>query len=277
MTGSTPTRRRFALVAVAGASLCVAPALRAETRLRISGTGSGTGGMQILANTYMRAHPGVRIEVLPAIGSGGGIRAVIDGRLDLAVSNQPANDKETAQRPLQSLPYARTPFVVAAHRELGVRALSLDQLAGLYADGGASFPNGKRARPVLRLADATDTELLKAFGPQVRAAVERAMTRRGMLDAATDTECADLIERTPGAFGPATLAQIESEKRPLVALTIGGLEPTLANLASGRYPHQKRLVLVLPTQPAAAVQRFADYVQSPAARQLLAAAGHGPV
>lgn len=275
MTGFRPTRRRFALAMAASAAQCVAPAARADTRLRITGTGSGTGGMQILARAYMQTHPDVKVEVLPAVGSAGGIRAVIDGQLELAVTNRPANDKESAQRPLQSLPYARTPFVVAAHRDLGVRALSLDQLAALYAEGGASFPNGKRARPVLRLADSTDTELLKAFGPQVRAAVERAMTRRGMLDAATDTECADLIQSTPGAFGPATLAQLESEKRPLVALAIGGVEPSLANLASGRFPHHKRLLMVLPAQPTAGVRRFAGYVLSPAAQALLTAAGHG--
>lgn len=268
-----PLPRRPLLLASLGA--CLLPAARASTTLRITGTGSGTGGMQILANAFMRAQPGSRVEVLPALGSSGGIRALIDGRLDLALSNRPANAKEMAQRPLQSTAYARTPFVVAVHRDLGVHALSLQQLAGLYAEGGATFPNGQRARPVLRLADATDTELLKRFGPEVAAAIDVAMQRRGMLDAATDTECADLIQSTPGAFGPSTLAQIDSEKRPLRALTIAGTAPTLAHLASGRWPHFKTLYLVLPQQASALQQQFASFVMSRAGRGLLAAAGHG--
>ena len=246
----------------------------AQERLRITGTGSGTGGLQLVLQAFLRANPGVQAEVLPAIGSSGGIRAVIDGKIEVAVSNRAPNDKERALAPLQSTAYARTPFVVAVHKGLGVTALSHEQLAALYGEGAAAFPNGRRARPVLRLADAADTDIMKSISPAVGSAITAAAGRRGLLDAATDSETADLIERTPGAFGPSTLALIESEKRPLVALAIDGVQPSVANLMNGTWKLMKSLHLVTGPQSGAPAQRFVAFVRTPEGRRLLAAAGH---
>ena len=267
-------RRAFAAgLALATLTVCSTAAL-AQERLRISGTGSATGGMRLLAQAFVRANHGVQIEVLPALGSSGGIRALIDGKIDVAVSNREPNDKERGQTPLRYFTYARTPLVIAVHKDLGVTSLTSDQLAALYGEGAPSFPNGRRARPVLRISDATDTSIVKSISPAVAAAVDAAAGRRGMLDAATDSDTADLLERTPGAFGPSTLAAIESEGRPLVGLAIDGVAPSLANLDNGTWKQHKPLIMVLPENPGSLVQQFVAFVQSADGRRILAAAGH---
>jgi phosphate transport system substrate-binding protein len=109
----------------------------------------------------------------------------------------------------------------------------------------------------------------------VAVGLEQAASRCGVLDAATDAHCADLIERTPGAFGPSTLALIESDMRPLHALTIDGFpSPTPQNVTSGRYPWSKPLLLVHAGEPEAPVSAFVDFVTSQGARRLLAMTGH---
>lgn len=254
----------------------LAQAAFAQSVVRVSGTGSGTGGMRLLAQAFMQANPAVRIDVQPALGSTGGISALMAGQIELAVSNRPPKLAELATLPLLSIEYARTPFVVAVHKDLGVSALTSAQLAALFAEGAATFPNGKRARPVLRLSDDTDTALLKSFGPAVAAAVDAALTRRGMLTADTDSEAADLVERTSGAFAGSTLALIESEKRPLIGLAIDGQGPTVAALADGSYPYFKPLYLIVNPQAALDTKRFAVFVQSAPGRALLRAHGHAP-
>jgi phosphate transport system substrate-binding protein len=261
-----------------GIALALASTARADPVVRISGTGSGVGGMQLLADAFMQAHPGTRVEVLPALGSGGGISALIAGKLDLSVTNRPPNPKELAENAtLRATEYARTPFVIAVHRDLGVTSLTASALAALYADGPATYPNGKRARPVMRLNDSTDTSLLKSFAPEVASAVDAASARRGMLNANTDSEAADMVEKVPGAFAVSTLAQIESERRPLVALSIDGKVPSAANLMTGHYPYFKSLFLVASAQSGATAQQFAAFVGSPAARKLLSMHGHLPL
>lgn len=267
--------RRFLLgAAITFSGLLAWHPAQAQERLRITGTGSGTGGMELALQAFLRANPGVQGAVLPAIGSNGGIRAVVDGKIEVAVANRAPNEKEMAMAPLQHAAYARTPFVVAVHKDLGIKQLTNEQLAALYGEGMAAFPDGRRARPVLRLADDADTKIMRSISPSVASAIDAASKRRGLLDAATDSETADLIERTPGAFGPSTLALIESEKRPLMALAIDGVQPSVANLESGKWKLSKPLFIVTGPQSGSAALRFVAFVRSPEGRRLLAAAGH---
>ncbi len=90
----------------------------------------------------------------------------------------------------------------------------------------------------------------------------------------TDQDAADGIERVPGAFGAPTLAQIKSEDRPLRALELNGVAPTIQNAVAGRYPHYKRLYVVAQPKPTAAVQRFIAFLRSPSGVEILASNGH---
>lgn len=270
------SRRTFALALVLLPLASGSTGVLAQERLRISGTGSGTGGMTLLMQAFVRANPGVQAEVLPALGSAGGIRAVIDGKIELAVSNREPDDKERALAPLKTITYARTPVVIAVHKDLGITSITSDQLAALYAEGAPSFANGRRARPVLRASDSSDTPIVASISPAVAAALKAANGRRGMLDANTDSDTADLLERTPGAFGPSTLALIESERRPLVPLAIDGVAPSMSNLVNGRWKLQKPLIMVIPEKPGPRVQQFVAFVQSDHGRRIMATSGHAP-
>lgn len=272
---STGSKWRFAgRKMMACALVAIAQAAAAEEALRVSGTGSGTGGMKLVATAFMAANPGVRVEVMRAMGSSGGINALLDGFLEVCVSNRPPNAAESAKTPLVSLEYARTPFIIAVHPDLGITALTSTQLAGLYGEGAVTFPNGKRARPVLRLSDDTDTRLLQSFSPEVAKAVDAVATRRGMLNASTDTEAADLAQTTAGAFAASTLALVESEKRALVGLAIDGKVPSVANLANGSYPYFKSLFVIVGLKSGPNAQKFVAFIQSTAGRELLSAHGH---
>jgi phosphate transport system substrate-binding protein len=280
MNSPTLRGRRLAIAGIgASLGLGISHSARAATApppaLRIAGPASGTGGLALLGQAYMRAHPGAQITVLAATGNAGGIQAVIDGHAEIAVSHRPPTLAERRRAALDVLPYSRTPFVLAVHRELGVERLSLAELAVLYREEAPAFRNGRRARPVLHLADSLDTELLRSMSPAVAAGLEQAAARCGLLDAATDAQAADFIERTPGAFGPTTLALIESDMRPLRPLVIEGFPtPTPEHVTSGRYPWSKPVLLVHAGEPTPAVQQFLDFACSGGARKLLAMAGH---
>lgn len=248
----------------------------ASDALRVGGTGSGVGGMRLVAEALARQPGAPAVEVLPAFGSAGGIAALIEGRLDIAVTNRLPNAAESARVGFKVQEYARTPFVMAVHRNLGLQALTGAQFAALYAEGAAVYPNGQRARPVLRLPEEIDSRLVAALVPAAGPPHEAAQARKGMLRAATDAEAAELVEKVPGTFAASTLAQIESERRPFVALAIDGRVPTTAALASGQYPHFKPLYLIVRANANVRTQRFVDFLLSDAGQTVLAAHGHLP-
>lgn len=92
---------------------------------RIGGTGSALGGMQLLADAFMQSHPGTEIAVLPSLGSGGGIKALRAGAIDIAVSSRPPKDTKRAPG-MVDLEYARTPFVFATRADNPITSTTVE-------------------------------------------------------------------------------------------------------------------------------------------------------
>lgn len=248
---------------------------RTTTQLRVGGTGAAKVALQRLTSDWQREQ-GVELQVMPELGSTGGIAALLAGGIDVAMSNRPPRASDGAIQGLRVLEYARTPFALAVHHRLGVQELSLGEVAALFAEGAARFPNGARARPVLRSPSAGASDKMRALSPQIAIAYDRALLRRGMLHAATDTEAAELIEQVPGAFAGLTLAQLLQEGRPHVALHIDGRAPTLAHLASGRWPHGRLMYAIARADSPAVAHGLLDHLRSPRSRALLLAGGYLP-
>jgi phosphate transport system substrate-binding protein len=259
---------------------CAGAALAQGERLRVGGTGAGLAGLPRLldqgGSAWGRPAGPPSIQLLPEMGSTGGIAALVERHIDLALTNRPPRPEEGGERSLRSIEYARTPFVVAVHQNLGLQALRMPELARLFGDGAALFPHGRRARPILRSPSAGASDMMRGLSPEVAAAYDQALQRRGMLRAATDPEAADLLDRVPGAFAGLTLAQLVLERRPFVALAIDGIAPTLGNLFSGRWAHHRPLYAVVRADGPAAAQRVIDHLGSTAVERELLATGHLP-
>lgn len=246
----------------------------AAEELRIGGTGSGLGTMRLLSSAFAKQNPGVNANVVESLGTSGGLKALAKAAIEVAVISRPLKEDER-KRGLAHFEYGRSPFVFAVSaRSSKVTEVRLAQIADIYAGRLKQWPDRSEARVVLRPAGDGDTDLLKSMSPAIRQAVSAAEARPGVPIAVNDQEAADDIEKIPGAVGPMTLALIVSEKRPLRALKLDGVEPTAGNAASGAYPYVKRLFLVTRDKPAPVAQRFVAFVQSAAGREILTRNGH---
>jgi phosphate transport system substrate-binding protein len=254
------------------------PSARAEEhQVVIGGSGSMVGGMRVLSQAFAARHgapPAIR--VLPAMGSRGGMRALTEKRVDMALSNfQPGARLGDGLRVI-SVEYARSPFVLAVRAGSSPGPLTSEQVAALYQPG-ASLTAGLRARPVLRPGDDVDNELIAAMGPAIARALQEAAGRPGMLTAATDSDAADMIEQTPGAFGAVTLAQILTEERKLEPLQIDGRTASIEAIRSGAYGHYKRFFAVVREPATSSVARFLNFLGTPEGRNALAKSGQLPL
>jgi ABC-type phosphate transport system substrate-binding protein len=107
MLPAMPFQRAFkplCHLALAAALVFAAQCIAAQTVVRVSGPGSGpgsgVGGMHLLAQAFMNANPCNTVQVEPALGSSGGIGALIGGHIELAVSNRlPKEAKRCADWP----------------------------------------------------------------------------------------------------------------------------------------------------------------------------------
>lgn len=265
-----PLAQMLAAVALAGAltSVCV----RAQ-EIKIGGTGGALATMQMLADAYRKTRPEAEITVLPSLGSGGGIKAVLAGGIQIAVSSRPIEPSETSQG-ANAYEYGRTPFVFAVAVKNAVAGITVKDLVEIYSGARGRWPDGATIQIVLRPVGDSDSDMVRSISPEVRQAKTLAEKRPGMLFEVTDQEAADDIENIPGAFGTTTLAQIISEQRAIKALRFNGVEPSAKTVADGSYPYFKRLFIVTGPKTPVPAHQFIAFVRSAAGREILARTGH---
>jgi phosphate transport system substrate-binding protein len=246
-----------------------------ETTVRIGGTGSGLGVMKILAEAFEKSHTGIKIKVLPNLGSSGGIKALLNGALDVAISARALKEEE-AHGGAVAAECARTPFVIIANNSVSKSDITTDELEMIYSGKLQKWPDGTRIRLILRPPGDTDTSIVMSISGPMETAVKAALDRHDLVRAVTDQEAVDAVKQIPGAVGCSTLTQIISEHRQVKVLTLNGVKASPATLASQHYPLAKPLYLVTtPATPPAALQ-FIKFVRSPRGSALLAAAGAHP-
>lgn len=246
---------------------------QAQTQVRIGGAGTALGTMRMLAGAYEKSHPGVKILIYPSLGSSGGIKALISGALDIAVSGRTVKPAEQ-QKGAVAKEYARSPFLFAAHPGVNKSDISTAELERIYAGQVRTWPDGSQLRLVLRPEGDTDTKIVSAISPALARAAKAAGAREGMIYAVTDQECGQALARIPGALGPSTLTEVMTEQKALRVLSFNGVKPSVQALAEGKYPLVKPLFLVTVPKTPAAAQEFARFVASAKARRILEKSGN---
>lgn len=241
--------------------------------LRIGGTGSALGAMQGLAQLYARQTVAAPVTVLPSMGSGGGIKAVLSGAIQIGLSSRPLSKAELRAGAV-AVEYARTPLVLATGLGSKASGLTATTLSEAYAGTTTQWPDGSRIRLVLRPIGEADSELIKSISPALREALSAAEQRKGLAFAITDQDTASQIEKVPGALGVSTLAQILTERRAIRPLAWHGVMPSAKTLADGSYPLSKTLWLVTGPTPTTAARDFITFVGSKVGRDYLVQTGH---
>jgi phosphate transport system substrate-binding protein len=226
--------------AVLFAGLLMPANAAAAATLRLGGTGGAIGMMQLVAPIFAAA-TGIKMEILPSLGSSGALRAVADGAIDVAVSSHNLTAEEVG-RGLEAVEFARTAlvFVTSKAKPNGWRSADLTRIFKFEIK---TWEDGTPINIILRPKSDTDTALMSNIFPGMQEAIEQARKRPDVPVAATDQDSARLAKKLTGSFVAAGLSQIVTEKRNLRLVPIDGVEPSLANLANGTYRFAKPFYL----------------------------------
>ena len=256
------------LVAAVFAGWTLSDTASAETVLKVGGTGSPLGSMQQLAEAFEHEHSGITIKILPSLGSTAGIKGVLNGGLDLALASRPLKESERLAGAVQT-EYAKSPLVFVTNPMVDKKDVTTGELEAIYGGRTSSWSDGSRIRLVLRPEKDTDTKLLSGISPAMEQAMKALLARPGMIIAITDQESTAAVAKTPGALGCATLTEILSHNLPLNVLSFNGVQPSAKALADHSYSLAKSLYLVTTPHTPPAARQFADFIFSPAGREIL--------
>lgn len=248
------------ILAIFALAACASGASAAEP-LRAGGTGAAVGMIGKVGDDFAAAG-GSKIMVVTGLGSGGAINALLDRKLDIAVSARPLKASEEAAG-LRQFVALRTAFVLATSAR-NANGLNIADLPRLFADDSAAWADGSPLRLILRPRSEADNELFARMVAGMDKAIEAARLRAEVPVAATDQDNADLAEKMPGSLTGITLAQLRTEQRRLRVVALDGVTPTFANYESGKYRYTKPFYVILREDSAPETKAFAAYLQSPA-------------
>ncbi|NIA71877.1 solute-binding protein [Pelagibius litoralis] len=268
-------RTSLALAALLSAGFAVPPAEAAGGPVRIGGTGSSIGQMTRMAEAFVEQHPDIAVEVLPSLGSSGGIRALVDGVIDIAVAARPLKPDEAAQR-LEAAPLSRTPIVMVSSYPQS-QSIAADDLARIYANPGTRWPDGTPLRIILRPKSDSDSAFLRERFEGMEAALKEARSRPEVPVATTDQENIALASQVAGSLTIASLAQVISEQASVTIMPFDGMTPSLETLESGRYPFYKEMTIITREDSSEAVGSFIAFIGSERGRQVLRDTGSLPL
>lgn len=254
--------------------LLVALPAHANEKMKFGGTGSGLELVRQLGNLYAKNHKKLDIQIVPSLGSAGGIKALQAGALDLAITARPVKPEEKG---VENIHLCRTPVAFAVHPANTVSTIRTNDLIQFYGNVSQIWPDGGRIRVLLRPDAEIDTKLLRSISPAVDQSVSQAKVRPGMLMAVTDQDNLKLLQTTPGAFGMTTLAMVTAEQAKVRLLTFNGVEPTLQNLIMERYPLVRDYYLVARTPVREPAKNIINFVRSAKAIALMKALNCVPV
>ncbi len=247
---------------------------RSAEGLRLAGSGSNLPMTRALSAAFPRdeiRHPVVHAS----IGSGGGIRALLDGVIDIALVSRPLREGEREQG-LVVTPYARVPVVVAVHASVVDNALRGDDLVAIYEGSRRTWSDGSRIVVLQReRGDSSHmavAEALTGFASANEIAYRETRWRVLYRDDAMREALAD----TRGAIGLFGQGSIP-EGVPVRALEIDGVRPTAQTVARGTYPFSKDLAFVTRGPPQGEAAAFIAFAMSAEGQRIIADAGGLPL
>lgn len=249
------------------------PDLERPIGILVAGSGAGLAIARHLARRWEEQTPGVTVRVPESIGTSGATRALLDGSIDVGLASR-ALTPEEIDAGLVATPLARS--VVAFHANKEAHAEAVDQAALVAAyDGHVNeWPDGTPLVPILREPGDSGALVIRDRLPHVWEAMERARRDGRGVVCNTDQEARDALLTVEGAIGPLDVGIVRLEGLPLQPLALGGVEPELAEAASGRYPLVRTVWLVTRGAPSGPAAAFVAAVTSEEVADELAAGGY---
>lgn len=241
--------------------------------LHIAGSGSCVPLSRMLAGAAM-PQIDVSPEVHASIGSGGGLRALRDGAIDIALVSRPLREQER-DAGLVYTPFARIPVVVAAGLDVPDRSVTIRRLEALFGGGEDRWSNGSKVVVLLREAGDSSHRVVDAAAPGFVDATDQSREAGRVRVLYHDGAMQVALANTPGALGLHGNG-VDPSLAGFRSLAVEGVEPTGTNVESGRYPFVKELAFVTDGVPTGGAKDFIDFALSPQGRALLRVRGAVP-
>ena len=232
------------------------------------------------AENYGDVNPSVAVAGTGG-GSGTGISAMVNGTVDIANTSRAMTESEIEEArsrgidPIEHV-VGFDALAVFLHPDNPLDALSISQLAEIYAEGGAyeawsdlgvSIP-GCSSDEIIRVSRQNNSGTYAYFKEAVLGQDEY---KPGSLDMNGSSEVVDLVGNTPCAIGYSGLAYAnEIVEMPCILTDRGDcVSPSAESAIDGSYPIARPLFMYTAGEPTGMIKEYMDWILGEAGQCIL--------
>jgi phosphate transport system substrate-binding protein len=266
-----------------------APAKRDRVVLQNKGSDTMVNVAQAWAEAYQTVDPQTVIAVTGG-GSGTGISALINGTVDLANSSREMKDEEVAQakekghEPVKHV-VGHDALGIFLHKDNPITEMTLEQLAGIYGDGGTTVKwsqlgvkvPGCDSDEIILVSRQNNSGTYEYFKEHVLAKKD---FKLGTKDMHGSKDVTDLVGKRPCAIGYSGLAYVTPEvKMPCIkkAADQACVAPTSAAALDGTYPIARPLFIYTSGEAKDRTKEYLDWIVSDAGQCVLQDIGYAAI
>jgi phosphate transport system substrate-binding protein len=239
--------------------------------LVLSGSHSMVPLMTAVGRRFEESHPDVRVNVEAVPGE----RILSDtrqGLADLGMLGRALRPEETG---LHAFPIAKDGLALIVHRDNPIPQLNADQVAGVFT---RAYQNWREVRgsdnPILPVSQGEGRGAREAF---LRHFGLEARQVRADPAVSGSEQVIDAVATHPNAIGYASLPAVQQAgNKPIRVVPLGGVTPTLENIANRRYLLVRPLQLLTREAPQGLIREFLDFVRSAEVHDLIEKHGFVP-
>ena len=249
-------------------------------------TVKGSDTMVILgqrwAETYMKEHPGLTIEVTGG-GSGTGIAALINGSTDICEASRPMKDKEKADvqakrgAPAVEVPVALDALAVYVNEKSPLKEISIPALSKIYLGETKNWKDvGGPNHAIILYGRENNSGTYGYFKEHVLSNKDFAASVQTL---AGTSAVVNAVKGDPYGIGYGGIAYMEGIRALKVKKdeASAAVEPKLATAQDGSYPISRFLYFYTAGEPTGGVKTFIDWTKGPDGQKVIGEVGYYPL
>ncbi len=254
-------------MAVAGMMVIGGAALAAD-KISISGSTTVLPIAQKAAEVYMKMNADAVNISVSGTGSGDGIKALIEGTIDIADASRAAKDKEikladTKGVKLVQHVVALDCIVPIVNPKNTVKELTLEQLKDIYTGKVKNWNEvGGSDSPVVVISRDSSSGTFEVWNHLV---LKKERVRPDAQLQASNGAVAQAVTSNKYAIGYVGIGYLNKD---LVGLKVNGIEANAETARTGKYPVSRELYMYTNGEPAGAVKAFLDFVMGSKGQQI---------
>lgn len=244
----------------------------AANTLVVSGTGDSQTLLRSIAVLFEEKYPGNSVKVPESIGSGGGIKALLANKIDLARTARAL--KKNERNKLVEFGFAKSPIVFVTNQSVvGVNNINTEQLLDIYKNKIKNWQVLNGPDHKIYIINREDNDSSRKVLNKFISGFEDIQSHAKVIDSTPKT--VSTLEKYDYTLGYLPFSEVKNSN--LKSIKLDNIEANSNTIKDGKYPLVNTFYLVSNPKSNKLAKKFLKFLYTPAVKKIIASHGLVPL